>query len=138
VLYSVHMTTHGTSSFPLGVHATANGLPRLAGDRTLPRDLAEPGGNRLFSSGPIREIHRVGPYVIVEYLSDESNVSNLTDASDHGRVSFMPYVDGRRTAHIFHDLDEALVFAIVYRTAGPNAASHVGRFVAQALQGYGD
>lgn len=89
--------------------------------------LPAPDG-RKFPWGPITRIYEIGPYQILEYKSDRSNLWPQTQAAvnEHGRSRFHPYIDGKDTCQSYRTLDSALVGAVAYRRAGPNsqAARH--------------
>lgn len=80
-----------------------------------------PDGDR-FPWGPIDQVHEVGPYQIVEYRRDMSNFAG-SDYSEHGRVQFHPFIDGKDTSRSFDTLDAALVGAVAYRHEGPNGSA---------------
>ena len=89
---------------------------RLPGPRTGP-------DGRKFPWGPIDKVHQVGPYQIVEYRRDMSNSGMTSDFSEHGRVQFHPFIDGRDTSCCFNTLDAALAGAIAYRREGTNGSA---------------
>lgn len=82
---------------------------------------------REFSWGPVQAIHSINGIEIVEYLVDNSNLSNPSEHSvrRHGRPGFHVYIDGRGTSNTYNNLDSALVAAIAHRRLGLNSqAAH--------------
>lgn len=98
----------------------------------------EDARNGKFAWGRVIDVHEIGPYSIVEYqakipdkyTAEYKPVSNRGYKTSH---SFHAYVNGRDTSHSWDSLDEALVFAISYRTVGPNA--HVSEMFMASLEG---
>ncbi len=69
-----------------------------------------------FAWGEITEVHRAGPYLVVEYLPNRA--LNAPDGWEPS-PTFSPYVEADGSLldmhHSYGSLDEALVAAIAYR-----------------------
>ena len=76
-----------------------------------------------FSWGQVREVHEIGPYLIVEYHPHKyiAGAWTRSNGNDLGKINFYLYVDGWDTSHSCESLDEALATAIAYRREGSNS-----------------
>lgn len=101
----------------------------------LPRTSLQAPDGRDFPWGPIQQVHQIGRYQVVEFLSDVVGFTGA-DLSEHGKPHFHPYVDGKDTSRSFGTLEEAVVHAIAvaHDPAGANtrAATYFARMVGLA------
>ena len=70
-----------------------------------------------FPWGPVQQIHDIGPYTIVEFLT------RGVDPAEG--PSFHVYVDGKSTNHSTDSLDSALLVAIGRKNCEANEGRHM-------------
>jgi len=71
-------------------------------------------GNAIrFVWGPIKNIHTVGEYDIIEYEDTDNGIPN-------GDILFHPYIKGRDTNHSYETIEEAMAGMIAVRMDGWN------------------
>lgn len=76
-----------------------------------------------FPWGHIIEVHRIGNYVIAEYLEDTSRLQQPRAWERHGQRAFHVWVNGVDTSTRYPTLDHALLGAIAYAHAGAHTGA---------------
>jgi hypothetical protein len=99
-----------------------------------------PYGPQRFTWGAVQKVHRVGPYAIVEYLSNEQGSSfAFKDRAVTDRRAFSIFVDGYDVGHSYGSLDKALLACVAWRAderlggrnraANSRAATYMARMI---------
>jgi len=99
--------------------------PEPKSEPVRPEPLERPDDNRgpdgrVLPWGPIKAIHDIGDYQIVEYHVDASGFAQPSAWSEHGQVRYMPYINCKSTRTSYRSLDSALVGAVGEKREGPN------------------